>query len=137
MSYILMGIVSGIVTGTGMGGGTVLILLLTLLLKIPQHSVQAINLIFYVPTAITSIIINLKNKSIDFKLGFNIIIWGVLGSIMGAIISSKVNINMLRKCFGIFLLCIAIYEIYNYYIEYIKTKNTHTKFNNHIKVKDI
>lgn len=134
---IIIGVIAGMVTAIGMGGGTVLILLLTLLLNLPQHSAQAINLIFYVPTAITSIIINLKNKSIDFKLGFSIIIWGVLGSIIGAIFSSRVNINLLRKCFGIFLLFIAIYEIYNYYNEYIKNKNTHTKFDNHIKVKDI
>lgn len=124
---IIIGIIAGMVTAIGMGGGTVLILLLTLILNVPQHTAQAVNLIFFVPTSITAIIMNIKNKNIDFKLGNNIIFFGIIGSIIGSIISSKVQVQNLRKFFGIFLLCIAIHEIYNFYKEYIKTKNTHTK----------
>ena len=82
---------------------------------------------FFIPTSIIAIIINMKNKNIDFKIGINIIFFGIIGSIVGSIISSKVNVEILRKFFGVFLLCIAIHEIYNFYKEYIKNKNTHTK----------
>ena len=51
MKEILIGLVAGIVSGTGMGGGTVLILLLTALCGIEQHIAQATNLIFFIPTA--------------------------------------------------------------------------------------
>lgn len=64
----LIGLVSGIVTGTGMGGGTILILLLTLIIGTNQHEAQATNLIFFIPTSISAIIINLKQKIIDLKL---------------------------------------------------------------------
>ena len=47
----LIGLVSGIVTGTGMGGGTILILLLTLIIGTNQHEAQATNLIFFIPTS--------------------------------------------------------------------------------------
>lgn len=124
---IIIGIIAGMVTAIGMGGGTVLILLLTLLLNVPQHIAQAVNLMFFIPTSITAIILNIKNKNIDFKIGINIIIFGILGSIIGSVISSKVNVASLRKFFGVFLLCIAIHEIYNFYKEYINAKNTHTK----------
>jgi len=52
---ILIGIVSGIIGGLGMGGGTVLILLLSLFLDIEQHIAQATNIVFFVPTAISAI----------------------------------------------------------------------------------
>ena len=54
----LIGLVSGIVTGTGMGGGTILILLLTLIIGTNQHEAQATNLIFFIPTFLRIFSIN-------------------------------------------------------------------------------
>lgn len=124
---ILIGIISGLVTSLGMGGGTVLILLLTMQLNISQHIAQAANLIFFIPTAITTIILNTKNKNIDFKVGVNILAFGIIGAIMGAIASNKLDVKNLRKFFGFFLLFIAIHEIYNFYNLYIKEKSTNNK----------
>lgn len=124
---IIVGIISGMVTSTGLGGGTVLILLLTLGLDIPQYMAQATNLIFFIPTSITAIIVNIRNKNIDFKVGTSIALYGVVGSIIGSIVSSKINVQNLRRFFGIFLLCVALHEIYNFYNLYIKTKNTNNK----------
>lgn len=67
MIEILIGMISGIVSGTGMGGGTILIFLLTFMMGIEQHVSQATNLIFFIPTSIVAIIINIKNKNIDLK----------------------------------------------------------------------
>lgn len=122
----LIGTIAGMVTAIGMGGGTILILLLTLFLNVPQNIAQAVNLVFFVPTSITSIIMNIKRKNIDFKIASNIILFGVIGSIVGAIVSNKIDVSNLRKYFGIFLFCIALHEIYNFLNQYIKNKNTHT-----------
>ena len=127
MVETLIGLVSGIITGTGMGGGTILILLLTLINGVDQHKAQATNLIFFIPTSISSIIMNLKKKMINLKLSIIIILSGVIGATIGASISSKLNVNILKKIFGVFLLCVAIYEIYKWYITYIKNKNEHNK----------
>ena len=124
---ILIGMISGIITSIGMGGGTVLILLLTLFLKIPQNIAQATNLIFFIPTAITAIILNLKEKNIEIKVGKNVVFWGIIGAIFGSILANKINVRNLRKIFGIFLLCVAIYEICNFFKLYIKEKNTNNK----------
>ena len=48
MVEVLIGIISGIVSGTGMGGGTILIFLLTFFMGIEQHIAQATNLIFFI-----------------------------------------------------------------------------------------
>ena len=122
MNYILMGILSGIVTGTGMGGGTVLILLLSLFTGLEQHVAQATNLVFFIPTSIAAIIINLKQKNIDFKLAINVVIFGIIGAIIGTIISNNISSENLRKYFAIFILFIAFHEVYELYREYKKEK---------------
>ena len=115
-----------------MGGGTILILLLSIFLKLDQHVAQGINLIFYIPTAITSVIVSLKNKNIMWKEVVIVIIVGVISAGITAQISSKMNVIVLRKLFGAFLIGIAIYEIYSWYKTYIKEKNTHTNYNKNI-----
>lgn len=123
MIEILIGIISGIVTGIGMGGGTILILLLSVFWKYDQHIAQATNLIFFIPTSIISIIVNLKEKNINVKLAITLSCAGVIGAIIGASFGSNINVNSLRKCFAIFLIVIGIHEIYCLYKEYIKQKN--------------
>lgn len=111
MKEIIIGIVSGIFTGVGMGGGTILIFLLTNVFGKSQHIAQATNLIFFIPTSISSIIVNFKNKKIDIKLGVEIVIFGIIGTLVGANISRYLNVNILKKFFGFFLIIIAINEI--------------------------
>ena len=113
MGEILIGIVSGIVSGAGMGGGTILIFLLSLVMGVEQHIAQATNLIFFIPTSIVAIIVNLKNKNIDLKLATIISICGVIGAIIGAKIATSINVELLKKFFGIFLAVVAINEIYS------------------------
>ena len=113
MLEVLTGLISGIVSGTGMGGGTILILVLSVFIGIEQHTAQATNLIFFVPTSIAAIIIALKEKLIEWKTGRNIAVAGIVGAIIGSIIMSKLEVKLLRKFFVIFLAIIAIYEIYS------------------------
>lgn len=121
MAEVLIGLLSGIVSGTGMGGGTILIFLLSLVMGVEQHIAQATNLIFFIPTAIVAILVNFKNKNIDLKLAIIISIFGILGAIIGANISIHIDVTILKKCFGIFLLLIAVNEI-NSIIKLYKTK---------------
>ena len=126
MIEILIGLISGIVSGTGMGGGTILIILLTMFLGIEQHVAQACNLVFFIPTSIVAIIANWKQKLIDKGLAFIISIFGIIGAILGAILSNKTNVTELRRYFGVFLAFIAIFEIYSYFRKYIFNKERNT-----------
>ena len=122
MLQIFIGIISGIVSGMGMGGGTILIFLLIFICNIEQHIAQATNLIFFIPTSIIAIIENIKNKNIDLKLGIYTAIFGILGAIIGANIAVYTDVNKLRKLFGIFLIAIVLHEIYSIYKGYKKEK---------------
>lgn len=122
MWEVITGLIAGTVSGTGMGGGTILILVLSIFLGVEQHIAQATNLVFFVPTSISAIIVSIKTKLINWKIGISIAIWGIAGAIIGANISARLNVKELKKIFGIFLLIIAIYEIYSITQEYKKRK---------------
>lgn len=62
MKEIVIGLISGIISGLGMGGGTILILLLSMFADVEQHIAQGTNVIFFVPTAIAAIFIFIKIK---------------------------------------------------------------------------
>ena len=127
MVQTLIGLVSGIFSGIGMGGGTILIFLLTTFAGVEQHIAQATNLIFFIPTAISAIIVNYIEKNIDKKLAVTISIYGIIGAIIGAIFSVNTDVEKLQKFFGIFLAIIASYEIYTLFKEYKENKKRHNK----------
>ncbi len=127
MKEILIGCASGTVAALGMGGGTVLILLLGIFSEMEQHLIQGTNLIFFIPTSITAIIMNVKNKTINYKKSFVIIIAGIIGAIIGSKLSFKIDNNSLKKYFGIFLLIIAGFEIYFLIKQYRLEKKENNK----------
>lgn len=88
---------------------------------------QATNLVFFVPTSITAIIVSVKEKLIEWKIGITLALSGVVGAIIGAKISVKMDVEILRKMFGLFLAVIAINEIYSLTKEYRKNKKTDNK----------
>ncbi len=127
MLEIGIGIVAGIISGLGMGGGTILILALILLINVEQHVAQASNLLFFVPTSIVATIINAKKKRIDWKMGIPIALFGTLGAMVGAKLAVQTESVNLKKYFGIFLGIVALNEIYNLIKMYILEQKTNNK----------
>ena len=60
--YLIFGILSGVIGGMGMGGGTLLIPLLTIFCGISQIVAQMYNLLAFLPMSIIAIFIHYKNK---------------------------------------------------------------------------
>lgn len=127
MKEIIIGMLSGTVAALGMGGGTVLILLLGIFSDMSQHLIQGTNLIFFIPTSITAIIMNVKNKTIDYKKSGIIIFAGIIGAVIGSKLSFKFESENLKKYFGIFLLFIAFFEIYSLIKQYKVDKKENNK----------
>lgn len=111
MMLILTGFLAGIISGMGIGGGTILIPALTLLIGINQKTAQAINLIYFIPTAIVAVITHAKNNRIEKSTLKPLIVWGIIGALIGAVVMNFLSPALLRKTFGIFLFVLGILEI--------------------------
>lgn len=110
--YVLIGLLSGALTGLGIGGGTILIPALTYIMNMEQHAAQSINLIYFIPAAVVAIITHAKNDSIEKKIILKLIIFGAAGAIVGSLIAVRLNGEPLRKMFGFFLLIMGLIEFF-------------------------
>ena len=107
---ILFGVLGGFFGGLGMGGGTLLIPLLTIFLGFNQQLSQGINLLTFVVMALFSLVIHSKNGFIVTKNLIWIILGGVVFAILGSVLATYVPSLILRKIFGGFLVILAIVE---------------------------
>lgn len=122
--YIIIGILGGIIGGMGMGGGTLLIPMLTLICNIQQVTAQKINLVCFLPMAIASLIFHIKNKLVVFKKSYLIMISGVVFSCLVSFIAVKTNSKKLKIYFAIFLIVLGIIQLISLFIEKKQSKKT-------------
>ena len=109
---ILAGAVTGIITGFGIGGGTLLILYLTMFGGLSQLEAQGINLLYFIPTAGSALISHIKNKRVNFRAVILSGAAGTLVAVFSSILASKMDITLLRRIFGGFLLLVGISELF-------------------------
>ena len=122
--YALTGILGGVLGGMGMGGGTILIPMLSIFFGVSQHSAQAANLISFLPMATIALIIHLKNKFVEFENILYIILTGILTCFLGYYIAFSLPSEILRRIFGGFLLLLFIFQIIN---QLVSKKDKKTK----------
>ncbi len=120
--FVLAGVLSGVVAGMGMGGGTLLIPVLVIFFNTMQKQAQGLNLLAFIPCAIVSLIIHIKNKLVDFKVGVPILITGLIASIFASLIAVNINSQILKILFGIFLLLVGLFQAITTIVEIIKDK---------------
>ena len=110
---VLAGLFGGLCGGMGMGGGTLLIPILTMFLGIDQHLAQGLNLLVFIPTGIIAVIIHMKNKLIDYKTFFIVVVPAIITAVCAALFVGRLKSEVLTICFGVFLLIISLFELYN------------------------
>lgn len=111
--FIVAGFASGIIAGMGMGGGTLLIPALTLVAGIGQHEAQGINMLCFLPAALTAILVHRKEGRLEFKRCIPVIIGGTAGAVLGALLALALDGAWLRRLFGAFLLVLAVIQFIN------------------------
>ena len=121
--YTLIAILSGIFAGMGMGGGTFLIPLTTLIMNLEQNVAQCINLLVFIPMAIITIIIYSKHKLIDFKNWWIVSVPACVVSAVGALIAVNISGKILKIIFGVFIIIIGIIQIITLIVKRLKNKS--------------
>ena len=129
---IIVSALGGIIGGMGMGGGTLLIPLLTLAAGIDQHLAQSINLIAFIPMSVVAICIHKKNGYVTFGKSVHIVALAVAGAIGGSFLAKYSGGYVLRACYGAFLIALGIYQTVRTIVTFVKNKKS--KQNSAVKV---
>ncbi len=107
---IVFGFLSGVIGGMGMGGGTVLVPLLSFL-DIPQKTIQGINLISFLPMCAVALIFHAKNKLVKpAHLGW-VIVPATLCAVGGAFSAGVADNKVLKICFALFLVAVGVWQL--------------------------
>ena len=115
--FILLGLISGVAGGMGMGGGTLLIPLVTLFLGVAQKEAQFLNIFSFIFMAIIVVIFHIKNKLVDVYPAVMFSVFGVGSAVASALLVKQVENNALRIMFGIFLVILAIVQLIGFIIK--------------------
>ena len=115
MSALLAGVaglVCGVFSGLGIGGGTLLMVWMTAVMDMEQRMAQGINLLYFLPTAICALIFHIKNRLIRWRVVIPAAIAGCLTAAGAAFLATAIDASLLRKLFGGFLLLVGLNEIF-------------------------
>lgn len=120
--FILIGFAAGILGGMGMGGGTLLIPLLTIFMNVEHNIAQGVNLIAFIPMAIIALIIHKKNNLIEKKGLLRMIIPAIATAIGASLLVGRINNRILAITYGCFIVAAGIFFIIITTINIIKKK---------------
>ena len=108
-----VGAVTGILSGFGVGGGTLLLVYLTAGLGMEQQLAQGINLLYFLPAAALALPNHRKNGYIEKKVLLPAIAAGLLGAGAAAWLAAGMETALLRKCFGGFLILVGMGQFFS------------------------
>lgn len=108
---LLVGTVLGFLSGLGIGGGSLLIIWLSLVLGMDQPSARGINLLFFIPSALVACLFRLKQGQIHLKKILPAIASGCLAAGICSWLSGYLNLELLKKLFGGLLIVTGLREL--------------------------
>lgn len=109
---ILAGCVLGFLSGLGVGGGSLLMLWLTLVAGSDQAHARVMNLMFFVPCALIASVFRLKQAKPDFSLLLFAVAGGLTGALAGNFLHSRLDLDLLRKALGVLFLVCGFRELF-------------------------
>ncbi len=110
---IIVGFLTGVLASMGLGGGFILVVWLTLFMDVEQKTAQGINLLFFLPIALLSLCIHLKNGLVNKRLVKKLALGGAAGAILGTLGTRLLDNSGLRMLFALFLLAFGLRELFS------------------------
>jgi uncharacterized membrane protein YfcA len=101
---VLAGAITGVLSGMGIGGGTLLVIYMVNIAAVPQLEAQGINLVYFLPVAALSLISHIKNKLVERRAFFIACAAGLIFTVGGSLLASAIDTGILRKLFGALLI---------------------------------
>lgn len=87
-------------SGMGVGGGGLFVIYLSLFTDTPQLVAQGMNLLFFLFSSGASVTVHLKHRKICYPVVGVMIVFGIVGALVGALASARLPAHLLRQIFG-------------------------------------
>lgn len=108
---ILIGAATGVISGFGIGGGSLLVLYLTAVGGVSQHTAGGINLLYFIGCAPAALVGHIRNRAIEWKAVLWCSLAGVATAIPASLLATNLDTDWLRRLFGVVLLYIGVKEL--------------------------
>ena len=112
MVNIFVGAVLGFLSGLGVGGGSLLLLWLTLVLGADPDLARVMNLMFFLPCAFVATAFRWKQSRLPLPIALPAVLGGLLGAALGCLLGPQINAELLKKAFGVLFVITAIRELF-------------------------
>ena len=109
---LLVGTVLGFLSGLGIGGGSLLILWLTMVRGMEQSTARLINLLFFIPSALIACLFRLKQGKLKIGSVIPAILAGCIAAGFFSWFSYRLDVELLKKLFGVILLAAGARELF-------------------------
>lgn len=106
-----VGTVLGFLSGLGVGGGSLLILWLTLVLGWAQNTARCLNLLFFLPAALVSCFFRWKQRTVDIRKILPAVIAGCMAVVLTNFLGRNLDSQIIQKLFGGLLLLTGLREL--------------------------
>lgn len=113
MFNILIGLATGILSGFGIGGGSLLMLWLTIVQQMPQTLASGTNLLYFLCCAPFALILHIKNGLVDKKATLFCIIGAIPCVVFSSLMTATIDVELLHKAFGVLLLVVGGKELFH------------------------
>lgn len=109
---LVAGTLLGFLSGLGIGGGSLLMLWLTIVLGIDHRIARGINLLFFLPSASIACIYHCKQGRVNLKSILPAVIAGCIAAGLCSWLGSALNLELLKKLFGGLLIITGLRELF-------------------------
>lgn len=108
---VLAGAITGVLSGMGIGGGTLLVIYMVNIAGIAQLEAQGINLVYFLPVAALSLISHIKNKLVEKRVFVFACAAGVVFTVAGSLAAASIDTGTLRRLFGLLLILAGMSQL--------------------------
>lgn len=104
VSGLAIGLVAGAISGSlGVGGGSIMVPAMVLLLGVDEAGAQGTSLLVILPTALAGVISHFRHGSVDISPTWLVGISGAAAAAGGAFLALNIGNSALRVAFALFL----------------------------------
>ncbi|MFI3250328.1 MAG: TSUP family transporter [Eubacteriales bacterium] len=112
MIAFFVAVTTGVLSGFGVGGGTLLLLYLVSVAGVEQTTAQGINLLFFLPAALLAIPSHKKNGYLDPTIIRPAVVGGMVFAVVGAVLAHWLDQELLRQLWGGFLIGVGVLTLF-------------------------